>query len=67
MHLIGFVIHTIGELLVALTVLRVHGRVMHDKKVDRPVLKEMRFEQRLGIAGAILIFIGFLFQLSVLV
>ena len=55
MSIFGFTLHTIGEILIAITVLRVHGRVVEDQKVDKAVLKEMKLEQLLGVTGIILI------------
>lgn len=64
MEMYGLIIHTLGELLVAATVLRVHHRIVHDKRVDQPVLKELKTEQVLGVLGALLILIGFCMELQ---
>ena len=60
---LGETIKVIGELLIALTVLRVHHRVLHEHKVDKKVFNEMRVEQILGIIGAAMIAIGFVVSL----
>lgn len=63
-HTIGFVIHTLGELLVAFTVLRVHGQVVHDRKVDKRVLNQMKLEQWLGMTGLLFIIAGFIIEIT---
>lgn len=60
---IGFVIHTLGELMVAFTVLRVHGQVVRDHKLDKKVFTQMRLEQWLGMAGVTCIILGFVLEL----
>ncbi len=62
---LGATIQMIGEVMVALTVIKVHGRVMRDKKVDEDVIKEMRQEQWLGIFGVLCIVLGYALQLPV--
>jgi len=57
---LGETIKVIGELIIALTVLRVHHRVLHDHKVNQKVFREMKIEQVLGIVGAVMIAVGFL-------
>lgn len=63
MQPIGFVLQTFGEILIAVTVLRVHGREMKERKIDEAVLRELKEEQRLGRIGAVLLVVGFLLQL----
>ena len=59
---IGFVIHTLGELMVAFTVLRVHGQMMRDHMFDKKVFIQMRLEQVLGMTGVIFIIFGFVLE-----
>ncbi|MBM3205168.1 hypothetical protein FJZ48_04320 [Candidatus Uhrbacteria bacterium] len=63
MQPIGFVLQTLGELLIAITVLRVHSRMKKEHKIDGVVLSELKEEQRLGHFGIALLAIGFLLQL----
>lgn len=65
LDLLGATIQMIGEVMVALTVIVVHRRVMHDKKVDKGVLQEMKQEQWLGVLGVLCIIFGFILQLPV--
>jgi hypothetical protein len=55
---IGFLLHTLGELFIAFTVLKVHHRVLREHKIDKKVFREMRIEQALGLIGAVLIIVG---------
>lgn len=61
-QLLGASIHVSGELLVAYTVLRVHHRVLHERKMDKKVFRAMRKEQVIGLIGALLILSGFLIE-----
>ncbi len=65
LELLGATIQMIGEVMVAMTVITVHRRVMHDKKVDKAVLKEMSKEQWLGIFGVLCIVGGYILQLPI--
>lgn len=59
----GLIIHTVGELAVAYTVLRVHHRVLNEHKIDDQVFRIMRIEQIIGLCGVLLIAIGLIFEL----
>ena len=63
-ELLGSLIQTVGELFVVFTVLRVHRRVLDEKRIDREVMEEMKFEQFMGVLGGVLILIGFLIHAS---
>ncbi len=63
MEIYGFICQGIGELLIAVTVLRVHSRVVKDEKVDKAVLRAMRLEQGLGHIGVIFLVVGIVIQL----
>ncbi|PJA45980.1 hypothetical protein CO174_01175 [Candidatus Uhrbacteria bacterium CG_4_9_14_3_um_filter_50_9] len=65
MHSTGFIIHLIGELLIALTVLRVHRQVVQGHTFDKKVINEMKLEQRLGAAGVLFILVGAALELAV--
>ncbi|XKT74205.1 MAG: hypothetical protein ACJKTH_02535 [Patescibacteria group bacterium UBA2163] len=49
----------IGTVLIALAALRVHHRVLHDHRISDSVSKVMRFEQKLGILGILLVLLGY--------
>lgn len=59
----GFTIQVIGEILIALTVLKVHHKMLEDKKLDSKVIDGIRIEQHMGIFGIALIILGYLMQI----
>ena len=60
---LGFTLDVIGKVLVAYTAIKVHHRFWKEHKVDEFVFKAMKREQIIGIAGIILVIIGFLLQI----
>lgn len=63
MELLGFILDVIGKIMVAYTAIAVHRRVWKEHKIDKIVFAAMRNEQIIGVAGIILIIIGFFLQL----
>lgn len=63
LHQVGLTFNVLGEILIGLTVLRVHWRFRKEHRVDEKVFQEMKREQVLGIIGIIFIVIGYLLQL----
>lgn len=61
--LLGLTFDTIGTILIAYTVLRVHSRVRKEHRIDEYVAREMQRERTLGIAGIVFIVIGYALQL----
>ncbi|MCR4278940.1 MAG: hypothetical protein NUV81_03510 [bacterium] len=57
-------LRTVGELMVAFAALRVHHRVLHERKIDRAVFHTMRIEQIIGVLGAICIFLAFIVEIQ---
>lgn len=60
---VGFTLDVIGKIMVAYTAIAVHRRFWKEHKIDEMVFKMMKREQIIGIAGVILIVIGFLLQI----
>ena len=54
----------LGKVLLGITVIRVHSRIVKEHHIDEAVLKEMRSEKLLAVAGIMLIVIGYLFEIS---
>ncbi|MBI4114490.1 MAG: hypothetical protein HY445_01455 [Candidatus Niyogibacteria bacterium] len=63
LEFIGFTLDVIGTIMIAYTAIKVHHRFWEEHKVDELVFKAMKREQIIGIAGIILIIIGFLLQI----
>lgn len=61
---IGFTFDFVGTVLLAVSLFRVHSRVMHEHKIDRKVIREIRKEQIMIIIGLALIVIGYVLQIQ---
>jgi len=66
MKQIGFTLTTLGEILIAITVLSVHGRVAKEHKIDSKVFLEIKKEKTIGVVGILLLILGFILQLPFL-
>lgn len=60
---IGLTLDTLGKVILGITVLMVHWRILEERKIDIDVLRAMRREQILGILAILLIIIGYILQL----
>jgi rRNA processing protein Gar1 len=60
---LGFTLDVIGKVMIAYAAIKVHYRFWKERRVDEFVFKEMKREQIIGIAGIILIIIGFFLQI----
>lgn len=56
---------TIGEIVIAYTVISVHHRVMKEHKIDDLVFKTMRKEQIIALIGIILIITGYTLNVAI--
>ncbi len=63
LSLIGFSLLTLGEIMIGYTVIKVHGRVAKEQKIDASVIAEMSREKRIAMFGISLIILGFVIQL----
>jgi hypothetical protein len=61
--IIPSILELLGTLLIAMTALRVHHRVLGEHKIDKLVYKAMRKEQYLGIFGVTLLIVAFLLEI----
>jgi hypothetical protein len=59
MELLGLTLQTLGELVIGLLVIRVHHRILKDRKIDGPVFQDIRVEQVAGAFGLALVAIGY--------
>lgn len=53
-----------GKVLLGVTALLVHNRVKKERKIGKQVLKEMRYEQLVGILAILLITVGYILGLK---
>jgi hypothetical protein len=57
-HAFGFLLDTIGKVMVAYTSIMVHHRFRHEHRVDEALFKMMKWEQLYGVIGILLIILG---------
>lgn len=62
-EVLGFTLDVIGKVMIAYTAIIVHHRFRKEHKVDERVFKTMKKEQIFGIAGIVLIVLGYFLQL----
>ncbi len=62
LELVGDSIIITGEILIAYTVITVHGRVRKEHALDKAVYKEMKREHLLAILGIVLLVVGFIIR-----
>lgn len=60
---IGFIIKTLGELMIGYSILSVHSQVGKEGKIDSHVRSKIINEKYLTILGIAFILIGFLLEL----
>jgi len=56
-----------GTIFIAYAALRVHHRVLSEHRVDEKVFKSMKREQKIGIAGVVLIVSSFILEIFLMV
>jgi len=62
--ILGLTIKTIGEVIIGISIIRVHNRIMQEHKLDRKVYRSIRNEKFWGLIGVILIIAGYLLEVS---
>lgn len=60
---LGLTLGVLGKVLLGVTVISVHSHIVHERKIDMDVLKEMRRERKLGILAVMLIIAGYTMEL----
>ncbi len=58
----GITFGVIGKVLLGVTVIKVHAKIVTEHKIDGIVLSEIRFEKYLAILGIIFMVIGYLLE-----
>jgi len=61
---IGYTLQTIGEILIAFTVLKVHQRMLKEHRIDESVFKIIKMEQLVGVFGIIFIVLGYVVTIT---
>lgn len=65
LRIIGLTLSTIGEVVLAMTILIVHYKIKKEKKIDRFVLNEITHEEFFGVISICLIIVGYLLQIII--
>lgn len=63
MEILGITLDVIGTILIAIMALKVHHNVIKERRIDSEVFEEMKLEQFLGIAGIVLLIVGYILQI----
>lgn len=63
MYSMALILEFVGEILIAISVVRVHNRVLKDHKLDRPVFRSIRSEQHVVVVGIVFSLAGFVLQM----
>ena len=59
----GLTISTLGKVILGITVIRVHSRLSQEHSVDDAVVDEIHKEKGLGIAGIVLMVLGYFMEM----
>lgn len=63
LSLVGFFLVTLGEIMIGYTVIKVHGRIAKEQKIDGQVISEMTKERKIAMLGITFIILGFVMQI----
>lgn len=60
----GLTLGVAGKVLLALTVIMVHSKITHEKRIDGIVLMEMKRERNVALLGLLLMIIGYFLEIA---
>ncbi len=60
----GHTLETIGTIMIGMTALSVHHRVLNEHAITDSVFKSMKQEQIFGIIGVVLIIVGYIITIA---
>lgn len=60
MEFLSATLEMIGSVLIGWAALRVHHRVLNERRIDKKVFRTMRIEQKFGMFGIGLVVLGYL-------
>ncbi len=58
----GLTLGIVGKVILGLTVVSVHWKIVKEHKIDGAVLKEMRKERNFAIAGIVFMVLGYILE-----
>ena len=60
---LGFSLQVIGEILIAVAVLRMHGKLSEEHRIDKKVISTIHQEKRITYLAVLLIVAGYVLQI----
>lgn len=60
----GLTLGVAGKIMLGLAVVLVHGKIVHEHRIDKVVLHEMKRERNIAVVGILLMIIGYLLEIS---
>jgi len=61
---LGLLLDAVGELMIGITALLVHRRILRDRHLNKKVFKLMHTEELVGWSGVVLVIVGTAVQLA---
>jgi uncharacterized membrane protein YidH (DUF202 family) len=61
---LGLTLRTVGEIIIGLSIIRVHIRIMQEHKLDKKVYRSIRREKFWAVIGIILILVGYILEVA---
>lgn len=58
----GITAGVVGKVLLGITVIRVHSKIVSEHKIDKAVFKEMHKEKILAILGIVFMVVGYILE-----
>lgn len=65
LEFIGLTFEVVGSVLLGITILLVHRGLMKEKSVDKKVIREIQYEQILGVLGILFIITGYFIRVLI--
>jgi len=60
----GLTVSLVGKVLLVAGVLLAHGKIAHEKRIDRAVIHSFKVEQVITLFGLLLVLIGYAMEIS---
>ncbi len=64
LFVVGATFDVVGKILIGISVLIVHKRIMNERKIDRRIIAEMKKEQAVATIGILFIVAGYLIHIN---
>jgi uncharacterized membrane protein YidH (DUF202 family) len=61
---LGLTLRTLGEVIIGLSIIRVHIRIMQEHKLDKKVYRSIHKEKFWAVVGVALIIVGYFLEVA---